>query len=126
MLLSTHTARQEHSITVLDLAFRPQYSSCYSITRRTLLLLCSASFVYCGHIILSAFRKTELLLCIVDAAMQQRAAERERLRKEREERKRKLEHEKLVLLLQALSSWSKNLRVSATFVSFHCVMHTYA
>jgi len=40
-----------------------------------------------------------LLLCAVDVAMQQRAAERERLRKEREERKQKLEQEKLVLFI---------------------------
>jgi len=44
----------------------------------------------------------QLLLCAVDEGMQQRAAERERLRKEREERKQKLEQEKLVLLLQAV------------------------
>ena len=46
----------------------------------------------------------------VVVAMQQRAAERECLRKEREERKQKLELEKLVLSLQAiyilLSSYS--------------------
>jgi len=39
-----------------------------------------------------------MLFCVTDVAMQQRAAERERLRKEREERKQKLEQEKLVLL----------------------------
>jgi len=38
--------------------------------------------------------------CAVNVAMQQRAVEREHLRKEREERKQKLEQEKLVLPLR--------------------------
>jgi len=43
------------------------------------------------------FKMKELLLFAVRVAMKQRAAEREHLRKEREEKKRKLEQEKLVL-----------------------------
>ena len=63
-----------------------------------------------------------LLFHAVGVAMQQRAAERERLRKEREERKQKLEQEKLVLLLQAVCSHFLCFQVSSLVIMVIVVM----